>query len=62
MRLEQRKEMPDPDFDSTEMQSHRTWWLKKTWYVDWSGWLEKQFKKLFKEDKDDVLGKDKDNI
>ena len=54
--------MPDTDFDSTEMQSHRTWWLKKTWYVDWSGWLEKQFKKLFKEDKDDVLGKDKDNI
>ncbi len=55
--------MPDPNFDPEEMQgNHKIQWFTWTWHVDWSGWLEKQFKKLFKEDKDDILGENKDNI
>jgi hypothetical protein len=53
---------PDPNFDPEEMKDKSIWWFKKTWNVDWSGWLEKQFKKLFKEDKNEVLGKDEGSV
>ena len=52
------------EFDPDKLAKSKTYWvISKTFHVDWSGWLERQFRKLFKkEDKNDILGKDEGSV
>jgi len=39
------------DFDPDKLAKDKIHWIiYKTFYVDWSGWLERQIRKLFKKE------------
>ena len=53
------------DFDPDKLAKgeRKIYLISKTFHIDWSGWLERQFKKLFKkENGDDDLGKNEDCV
>jgi len=51
------------DFDPDKLARSKPYMITKTFYVDWSGWLEELFRKLFKKEKgNDNVGENEGSV